>query len=229
MRYWLNIVIAMLMFISNVAYADNTLCYAPSPNLSKLGDAYYDLENTIQLAADTRNQINGLLNHVAGQWQGQALQMECRGPDRAPEIKRRDMSLDATIKQNATTSLSIQAKKHNQEQNLRKAEQLSLLGNRPTFDLVIAIGQQLTFSERYRLINQPKNKAPAAETSTLKKLFSKITGPRSDSAQTKKPKSTRMIEVIYDFKPENNRLRFTRSYYTNGVFTGREQWHLLRD
>jgi hypothetical protein len=234
MRCSLNIVIAVLGLLSNLAYADNIKCYEPSPNLSALGDTYYDLEKTSILSNDEKNRINAFFSALAGKWKGDARTIECRGPDSAPLIKMRDAVLTAQAHLDSMISLSIDANKHYLEESIKKSELLSLLGNTPVFGLEFIDDNHLVFSEKYRRLNKPVQKPnPNASSSTLTTIINKITGnTKTDSATTKVPearKLSRVTETIYNLSFENGLLMVSRSYYTNGVFTGADLWQLSRD
>lgn len=244
MRYSFIIVTAMLSLLSHVAHADNVACYAPSPNLSAFGDAYYDLENTSELSDEAKNSINAFFNTLAGQWRGDARTIECRGPDRAPIVQSHDATISAQAHLNNMTSLSIDAKKHDIDKGIKQSETLALLGNTAIFNLEFVGDSHLIFSEKYRRLNKPVSKAdPKATTSTLRNILNKITGNNktddttsnnstTDSTKKKAPetrRSSRITETIYDVILENNVLIVSRSYYTNGVFTGGDLWQLFRD
>ena len=235
MRYSFIIVTAMLSLLSHVAHADNVACYAPSPNLSAFGDAYYDLENTSELSDEAKNSINAFFNTLAGQW---------RGPDRTPIVQSHDATISAQAHLNNMTSLSIDAKKHDIDKGIKQSETLALLGNTAIFNLEFVGDSHLIFSEKYRRLNKPVSKAdPKATTSTLRNILNKITGNNktddttsnnstTDSTKKKAPetrRSSRITETIYDVILENNVLIVSRSYYTNGVFTGGDLWQLFRD
>jgi len=231
MRHLLNVFVALFVLLSNLAYANTSTCYAPSPNLSALGDDYYDLERNHDLSNDEQGQINAFFNAMAGKWKGDAHYTECRGPDRAPIIKSGNAAISSNIQLSAETVLSIVTKKHDVEQRIKKSEHLSLLGGTPVFSLSFESDSHLIFSEKFRRLNKPVEKPePVKKPSVLRKILNKITGRQNTSTSPPaKPKFSRISETIYDIQFVNGLLLISRSYYTNGVFTGGEQWQLSRD
>jgi hypothetical protein len=249
MRYVLIIVIAMLTLLSNMAYANAVDCYAPSPNLSTFGDAYYDLENTSALTNETKNRINSFFGSLAGEWKGNAQAIECSGPDRAPQIKSIDAIINAKARLDSVMGLSVSANKHYVQENIKKSELLALIGNSAVFNVEFADDQHLVFSEKYRRMNTPlKKQNPNATSSNLMTIINKITGNKKAEKTTeentteentaKQIKTTktpetrrlsRVTETIFNIILENKSLIISRSYYINGVFTGAELWQLVRD
>ncbi len=244
MRHVLIIVITMLTLLSHVAYANALDCYAPSPNLTTFGDAYYDLENTSVLPDETKNKINTFFGALAGQWKGNAQAIECSGPDRAPQIKSSDATITARARIDSVMGLSVNANKHYVQENIKKSELLALLGNSAVFNVELAGDHHLVFSEKYRRMNTPlKKQNPNATSSNLKTIINKITGntkaentttenTAKETTTTKTPEAkrlSRITETIFNIILENNSLMISRSYYINGVFTGAELWQLVRD
>lgn len=234
MRYSPTVVIAMLALLSSFAYADNTVCYEPSPNLNASGDAYYDLDSTSVLSDDEKNRLNTFFNALAGSWKGDARTIECSGPDSAPRIKSHDAIIAAQAQMDSTIGLSINAKKHYLEQGIKKSDPISLLGKTPVFDFAFTDDNHLIFSEKYRRLNKPANKPkPNVSSSNLSTIINKMTGnTKTESTTTKAPetrKLSRMTETIYNVTLDNNALLISRSYYTNGVFTGADLWELFRE
>lgn len=244
MRYSLTLVIAMLTLLNNVAYANAVDCYAPSPNLSAFGDAYFDLENTSDLSNETKNKINTFFGSLAGQWKGNAYAIECSGPDRSPQIKSSDAIINAKAHLDSVMRLSVSANKHYVQENIKKSELLALLGNAAVFNVEFADDQHLVFSEKYRRMNTPlKKQNPNATSSNLKTIINKITdntkaentteeNTAKQTTTTKAPEKrrlSRVTETIFNIILENNVLVISRSYYINGVFTGAELWQLVRD
>ncbi len=234
MRYAPIVVIATLALLSNFAYADYAVCYEPSPNLSTFGDAYYDLENTSVLSEEDKNRINAFFNALTGNWKGEARTIECRGPDSAPQMKSNDAIITAQAQMNSTIALSINASKHYVEQGIKKSDPVSLLGNTSVFDFEFADDNHLVFSEKYRRLNRPVKKPNSnATSSNLSTIINKITGnTKTENTTTKVPetrKLSRITETVYNVKLQNNTFTLSRSYYTNGVFTGADLWTLFRD
>lgn len=244
MRHVLIIVITMLTLLSHVAYANALDCYAPSPNLTTFGDAYYDLENTSVLPDETKNKINTFFGALAGQWKGNAQAIECSGPDRAPQIKSSDATITARARIDSVMGLSVNANKHYVQENIKKSELLALLGNSAVFNVELAGDHHLVFSEKYRRMNTPlKKQNPNATSSNLKTIINKITGntkaentttenTAKETTTTKTPEAkrlSRITETIFNIILESNSLMISRSYYINGVFTGAELWQLVRD
>lgn len=234
MRYSPIVVIAMLALLSNFAYANNTVCYEPSPNLSTFGDAYYDLEKTSVLSDEEKNRINAFFSALTGNWKGDARTIECRGPDSAPQIKSQDAIITAQAQMDSTIGLSINANKHYLEQRIKKSDPISLLGKTSVFDFEFTEDNQLTFSEKFRRLNKPINKPKTnAPSSTLSTIINKITGnTKTENTTTKAPDArrlSRITETIYNVALNNNRLIISRSYYTNGVFTGADIWELFKE
>lgn len=141
MRLSLNIVITLLALLSNFAYANNVECYAPSPNLTEFGETYYDLEKTSVLSDEEKNHINAFLKIMVGKWQGVARNIECKGPDSAPQINSRQAEITATMRSDSISGLSIDANNHYIEESIKKSEHLSLLGNTSVFNFVFEIGR----------------------------------------------------------------------------------------
>lgn len=239
MRHVLIIVITMLTLLSHVAYANALDCYAPSPNLTTFGDAYYDLENTSVLSDETKNKINTFFGALAGQWKGNAQAIECSGPDRAPQIKSSDATITARARIDSVMGLSVNANKHYVQENIKKSELLALLGNSAVFNVELAGDHHLVFSEKYRRLNTPlKKQNPNATSSNLKTIINKITGntkaentttenTAKETTTTKTPEAkrlSRITETIFNIILENNSLMISSSYYINGVFTGAELW-----
>lgn len=211
--------IALLSFISNLAYANSEVCYQTSPSLATLGNAYYDLENTSVLSDPEKNRINAFFSKLVGKWRGHASAIECRGPDRAPQRIVHDVTLDANVHINNLIGLSMQANKQLIKARVRKSESLLLLGNSTVFDLAFVDDNHLTFSEKYRRINQPTPQPdPKTKNNTL------------NSTQTiaRATRFSRMTETIYHVILQNQALIVSRSYYSNGVYAGEDLWTLSR-
>lgn len=233
MRYSLIIVLTVLTLLSKMAYANNALCYEPSPNLSALGDAYYDVENASELSDEEKNKINAFFGVLAGNWKGNARTIECRGPNSAPHILSHDAVLTAEARVDNSIGLSINANKHFIDNGIKRTESVSLLGSTFVFGFEFADDNHLIFSEKYRRLNKPAQQPEAKTKSTLSTVIDKITGKTASDATKKKASETkklsRVSEIIYNIALENNVLIVSRTYYTNGVLTGSEFWQLVRD
>ena len=212
------IMIALLAFITS-ANANHEMCYEASPNLTALGKAYYDLENTSVLSAPEKNRIHAFFSNLVGKWKGNARAIECRGPDRAPQRIVHDATLDANVHLNSLIGLSIQANKQAIKERLRKSESLSLLGNNPVFEPQLIDDNHLIFSEKYRRINRLAKKSDSKENSSA-------LNPTQTTLNA--ARFSRMTETIYQVILQNNALTISRSYYSNGVYAGGDFWTLSR-
>lgn len=229
--------IVTILLLSTAAFANLAAaedCYAPSPNLIEAESDYYNLDNTSTLSPGEKQRVNSLFRTLAGKWKGKATLTECSGPDSAPRINTRHAVL--TLKANLTSngSLNLSADKDYQEERVNRPENLALLSNTPLFEYEFINDTHFVFFERLRKMNIgsgkviiPKNAASSNTQTVLNK-----TGAINDAVyqvkNVKKNKTSRITETRYDVKLTANRFIFARAYYTNGVYTGEEQWTLSR-
>ncbi|PCI59042.1 MAG: hypothetical protein COB34_04065 [Methylophilaceae bacterium] len=233
--------ITAILILSTLLCANHAVakgCYEPSPNLSDAKNEYYNLDQTTILSTDKKQQVNNLFRSMGGKWKGKATYTECRGPDSAPRTEIRHAILTLNAKQTSTTSLTIHAKKHYKQERIKKLENLALLGASPVFEFEFIDDSHLIFSERLRKMNigSGKIKIPkgtaSSNTETIINKTSGDTNAVKDSVyqvkNVKKNRTSRITETIYDIDLNANSLTIKRAYYTNGVYTGEEQWHLRR-
>jgi hypothetical protein len=228
-------IIAILIF-STLICANHAVakdCYETSPNLINSNDAYYDLDKTKTLTNEEKNQVNNLFRKISGQWKGSATYTECKGPDNAPRTTARNATLTLKAKQTSTSSLTIHAIKKYAQERVKRSDNLTLLGSSSIFGFGFIDDNHLIFSEKHRRMS--KNQKPkitkdmaSSNTETIINKSGDNTKAVKDSvyqvANTGKNKISRITETIYDISLNANRLTFTRSYYTNGVYTGEELW-----
>lgn len=226
--------ILLLGTIFFASHASATDCYALSPNLVDAEDKYYDLENTNTLSAKEKKSVNNFFRNLTGKWKGKATLTECSGPDSAPRIKTRHAVL--TLKANLASngSLSLSADKDYQKERVSRPENLALLSNAPLFEYEFINDNHFVFFERLRRMNIgsgkvviPKN-AASSNTQTVLNKTSVINDAVYQVPKVKKNKTSRITETRYDVNLTAGRFIFTRAYYTNGVYTGEEQWTLRR-
>ena len=139
-----SILISMLVLSSNVVAKD---CYEKSPNLIKLKDKYYDIEETKNLSGDEKSKLNFLFDKIEGKWEGESSYSECKGPDRAPSKEYKTFTVASTIKLNSNNDLMISANK-SYSNNITRHEVITLLGKVRIFELAFLNNTSVLFSER---------------------------------------------------------------------------------
>lgn len=230
------ILILSTLICANQAIAKD--CYEKSPNWTASDDTYYDLDKTVTLTNEEQNKVNNLFNKVTGKWKGNITYIECRGPDSAPETKMRKGLVTAQIKSATKNSLAIEAHFNYIKDRIKQSESIELLGNSPVFTFKFIDDDHLSFSEKYRRMNVKKTKKITTEntaSSNTETIINKTSGDTNavkDSvfqvAKDSKNRTSRITESIYEINLKANTLTFTRSSYTNGVYTGEELWVLNR-
>lgn len=219
------------VFFANYAVASD--CYAPSPNLENLGDKYYDFDNIKTFSDEEKDKLASFFNQLSGKWKGKSVLIDCFGPDNAPEKKYRNAIIKTDNQRNASGSLSISVNQKIIEDRVNVSESVTLLEPSNIFEFEFIDVNHLVFSEKFRRANYAKkidDKVPSSNIQTIiNKIKSNITNVVSTStpiAKKVKHAQTRLIEIIYDIKLDNGTLTLLRSYYTNGVYTGGEEWSM---
>ncbi|OZG73332.1 hypothetical protein BTA51_09870 [Hahella sp. CCB-MM4] len=72
-------------------------CFAPSPNLQKEGDDYYELKKTYQWDSDESKLLEDIYRALEGDWTGHVTEFECFGSDKNPRKKLAEASVEARI------------------------------------------------------------------------------------------------------------------------------------
>lgn len=221
------LILSTLVFTHHATAKD---CYEKSPNFSDQGEEYYNLEEPITLSNKDQDQIKSLFRKIEGKWKGALISTECKGSDNAPKLKIREGIVTAKIKSNTGTGLIAKATLSYPQKRIKRAENLSLLGKAPIFGFDFPDKNHFVFSEKYRRANVKRKTSKKTTSNTgniFSRIFSTITGNATVANNTNKPSKTRtsrLIEIIYDINLNAGTLTFTRSYYTNGVYTGEERW-----
>lgn len=213
-----------VLAFSNSAVAKS--CYEQSPNVANADDDYYNLDDTVKLSNDESNQLKTFFKRIRGNWKGEIVYSECRGPDRAPRIitKRATVTAKATLP--SSQQVAINAQKHYTEARVKKPENFSLFNIKNIYAVAFPENNTLVFSERYRRTNSYVPTTKTASNKPTIKQAKKYKNAAEISAKTQlvKNRTSRITETIYEVTLNANSLTLLKSYYTNGVYTGEEKW-----
>lgn len=188
----------LLAFTHHAAASE---CYDASPNLTSLGDQYYDFDQFKTFSNDEQDQLNAFFKRLSGKWEGHSIIIDCFGPDTDPEKKVKNATIKAKNKAHQKNSLQIKYTQRIIEDRVNKSELMTLLDNNSVFEFTFLSDNHLAFSEKYRKGNYVKGKK-------------------------KKSYRNRLVETIYEVKLNGDVFTLFRSYYSNGVYTGEEKWTL---
>lgn len=148
----ITILLSMLLYTNNVAA---TKCYEKSPNLISLKDKYYNLETIKILTAEEKTKLNTLFDKIEGEWKGDLIHIECKGPDSAPRRRSKTASIESIIKLKSNNNVTFSANK-SYTNNVTRNEILTLLGDLRIFELEFLNMNSIVFSERGRKKNVTK-------------------------------------------------------------------------
>lgn len=149
----ITLIISMLVYVNSVTAKD---CYEKSPNLITKKDEYYNLDATKTLSNEEKDKLDNLFRSIEGKWKGESVEIECKGPDRAPVKKYKNSTIATNIRLNSNSSLKIKADAHYVQEKVTRLKNLNLLGDSHIFELEFTNNNNVIFSERYR-ISLPKN------------------------------------------------------------------------
>lgn len=177
-------------------------CYDQSPNLTSQGDDYYNFDKPVKLTSRENKQLTQLLKRMDKAWKGSLQQIDCIGPDQAPERNTKKAKVNVKANLDSSTRLAVYAEKRFIKNGVNNSDHFVIPSLENTFELSLE-GNTLTFAEKYRKANVA----------------------RGDS----KRRSSRLVETIYKIAAIGNTLKVVRSFYSNGVFVGEEKWMLTAD
>lgn len=158
----INIGIAILLsalLVSNISFAAS--CYEKSPNLTLLGDGYYDLDKVASLTSKDKKRLDSLLKKLVGQWKGKGSTFQCIGSELDPTIENKPFTLTAKTSTNSSNELHVEIEKHFPEEKMRFNEHLFFLGNANSHQSVSITANKIIIEERFR----PETREPKSETS----------------------------------------------------------------
>lgn len=226
--FFTTLLISTFMF-SHSAIAKS--CYEPSPNLTTQNDEYYNFDKVVELSNEDSKQLKALLKDLNRAWKGTSVQIECIGPDQAPEQLVKNIEIKAKTSLASNTRLTVFADKNNITDRISSADNFTLPNLENTFFLKFKGNNTLVFSEKYRIANTKPQVKKEVARSTLSTLVDKLKN-KIVTQKKKKPikrSSSRLIETIYEIEINNSSLMLLRSFYTNGVFTSEEKWLMQAD
>lgn len=139
-----------LLIFSMDVMADATACYAPSPNATLLGEAYYALDREIKLDSASASSLQTLLQSLQGRWHGRLIETSCTGPDHTPNRQVSNLTTVANLSVNNKGELQVKARKRGYAHNLEKGETILLFAKNAIYDFSQKDGVTNT-SEKMRL------------------------------------------------------------------------------
>lgn len=216
-----KILFALLLFsltpFVNSAFASE--CYDQSPNLATLDTQYYEFDAIKTFSRSEQRQLKQLFKRLSGNWQGQAVQIDCFGPDNASEKRYKNATIKAKNKTFSNGQLEIRHTKRVIEDRVNTSEIMTLLDTTNVYTFEFLSDNHITFSEKYRRGN--------ASIANNKKVTKKQVAKKKDS--DKKRYGSRLIEIIYDLELNHGAFTLLRTFYTNGVYTGEEKWTMYAE
>jgi hypothetical protein len=228
--FFTTLLLSTFVFTNEVAASE---CYAPSPNLEKLGDKYYDFDDIKTFSDEEKDKLSRLFYNLSGKWKGKSIIVDCFGPDSAPEKKLKNAIIKTENQKNANGSLTINLNQKILEDRVNHSEVVTLLDPTNIFEFEFLSDNHLIFSEKYRRANYAKKVTANAASSNTETIIDKTSSDTktviNTSTQPSKKvnnRSSRLIEIINEITLDNGTFTLIRSYYTNGVYTGEEAWSL---
>jgi hypothetical protein len=203
------------LLLSSYLFTNHALaseCYEQSPNLINLGDEYYDFDNIKVFSNDEKEKLNHLFTQLSGKWEGKSKIVDCYGPDNDAEKKVKAAIIKTETQRSSSGSLTMNVKQKIIEDRTNNTEVLTLLDPTNTFQFQFLSDTHLIFSEKYRRGSIIKKDTKDKDKDKIQKL-----------------RSSRLIENIYELSLDGGSFTLLRSYYTNGVYTGGEEWTLQAD
>jgi len=245
------------LLVSPYGFASS--CYEESPNLTSLGDAYYDLDKIASLTPGDTKKINSLLKKVVGNWKGKGSVFECMGSELNPVPENKKLTVAAKISTNSSNELHIETDKFLVAEKIRLNDHLFYFGDVNNYQSVSVTANKIVIEERFR--KRIKKQKPNSETSEVDKkeapdseadkavrdgitflfkmLHSAVVGGEVSETKTEEPESeenissekiyTPFYELIHTIESTQTRFTYRLSMYINGRLAIEERWRLVRN
>lgn len=142
-----------LLFICtflNSTIANAAGCFEPSPNLTALGDEYYDLDKEITLANDDKDLIEAVFESIHGHWKGNGVHIECFGTENAPEVRTDDIKITVKTELSQPLNLVLNVEVNYINDGITQGDRINLIGTTPLYAFESVDTNHITFYEKYR-------------------------------------------------------------------------------
>jgi hypothetical protein len=149
-------------------------CYEKSSSFAKLGDDYFNLDNNLTVNSKDRKAAASIVKNLRGKWQGTIVETECKGPDREPEEKIKNVKLKATFLSSSNDLIRADLQKKYIEDGRSENDKFLLINKDAIFDFNVS-GNVIKATEKQR------RRLVETDASRLVEITSSIT-VKGDSA-----------------------------------------------
>ena len=213
-----NLRTASLLFAVVVSCSTPALaitCYSPSPNLLKLGEQYYNLEEAQPLTKKDKQSLSRFYKQLEGRWSGKSKETECRGPDRKPRKEYNSYTIENKITSGSDSSFTMKVKRHRLRDKVNKQTIYQFFVRNAPTSLIDVSPSRLVVSQRHRLAARGGKPTPVSD----KLASTKSVGQR---------KFSRIIETLIELTLKSNRLSIKKQVYSNSVLVMEEVQSLTK-
>lgn len=148
---FMAILLLNMLTLSSVTEASD--CNKESPYLNIGEDKYFDLDIYKKLTNTEKRELSSFYDRISGDWVGNSIHMECKGPINSPERITKEAKVTAGIQNNTNNELTISYDANYLKSRTSRLHKIKTLGNKNFFALKFSSDNSLNFSEKYRKRN----------------------------------------------------------------------------